>query len=458
MSSLFKIGRNDPCECGSGRKYKRCCMRKVEEILSRWRREEVWGRPDLHQALALACGLDPREQHRPDPEKVEQALASFRDIMAIEDEDLMADRLLELMNRLDELLETDEELNKLLFRMNELRPVIEELDARLEKSPEDTDPEDIVQELADKYLPGLVTPGIVKYTAWSLVECLRSRDWPNDDLLSIIYAIDCCPDKNTVQNPLWATVFEASLRAVVQAVVDFQKLRTEDGGLDWDRLEEYLAKHPLATREVSHKLEPLVRPAIMAIIQGQITLNIPPFAVAGALWSTARYVLTQLEKSDEESFQAVLESLTQRPEDSAQMMRILYDVGLNLDYPTFVKQVQTALDDWLRNESEEAEDDLVRSVSELAPVFGSELFPLLRWTLEMVYLVAVLRVLAELPVRFHKADTEDEATLDIGNRESWMSYTAYLESIGEIEGAAHVRAVCREDLTEALPSLENPPE
>ena len=23
--SLIKIGRNDPCPCGSGRKYKRCC-------------------------------------------------------------------------------------------------------------------------------------------------------------------------------------------------------------------------------------------------------------------------------------------------------------------------------------------------------------------------------------------------------------------------------------------------
>jgi uncharacterized protein len=24
----FKVGRNDPCPCGSGRKYKRCCMGK----------------------------------------------------------------------------------------------------------------------------------------------------------------------------------------------------------------------------------------------------------------------------------------------------------------------------------------------------------------------------------------------------------------------------------------------
>ena len=25
---MVKIGRNDPCPCGSGKKYKRCCMKK----------------------------------------------------------------------------------------------------------------------------------------------------------------------------------------------------------------------------------------------------------------------------------------------------------------------------------------------------------------------------------------------------------------------------------------------
>jgi tetratricopeptide (TPR) repeat protein len=27
---MAKIGRNDPCLCGSGKKYKRCCLAKVE--------------------------------------------------------------------------------------------------------------------------------------------------------------------------------------------------------------------------------------------------------------------------------------------------------------------------------------------------------------------------------------------------------------------------------------------
>lgn len=36
---MAKIGRNDPCPCGSGKKYKRCCAEKVEQ---RVRPEEAW--------------------------------------------------------------------------------------------------------------------------------------------------------------------------------------------------------------------------------------------------------------------------------------------------------------------------------------------------------------------------------------------------------------------------------
>jgi len=39
-----KIGRNDPCPCGSGKKYKKCCIGKFETILQRntlWKKEEI---------------------------------------------------------------------------------------------------------------------------------------------------------------------------------------------------------------------------------------------------------------------------------------------------------------------------------------------------------------------------------------------------------------------------------
>lgn len=32
MILLVKIGRNDPCPCGSGKKYKKCCMSKDQKL------------------------------------------------------------------------------------------------------------------------------------------------------------------------------------------------------------------------------------------------------------------------------------------------------------------------------------------------------------------------------------------------------------------------------------------
>ena len=32
MASVGKVGRNDPCPCGSGKKYKQCCERKTNAL------------------------------------------------------------------------------------------------------------------------------------------------------------------------------------------------------------------------------------------------------------------------------------------------------------------------------------------------------------------------------------------------------------------------------------------
>lgn len=40
MSFRYKIGRNDPCLCGSGKKFKKCCIDRVEEM-EKERREKL---------------------------------------------------------------------------------------------------------------------------------------------------------------------------------------------------------------------------------------------------------------------------------------------------------------------------------------------------------------------------------------------------------------------------------
>jgi hypothetical protein len=70
-----KVGRNDPCPCGSGRKYKKCCQAGFDEKdfhYRRWRRVEADLIPEL-----LAYGLETLG-----PEAIEDAWREFHDYAA----------------------------------------------------------------------------------------------------------------------------------------------------------------------------------------------------------------------------------------------------------------------------------------------------------------------------------------------------------------------------------------
>ena len=47
------LGRNDPCHCGSGKKYKQCCLAK-DEVKEREARTEAAAPPETEAASAEA--------------------------------------------------------------------------------------------------------------------------------------------------------------------------------------------------------------------------------------------------------------------------------------------------------------------------------------------------------------------------------------------------------------------
>jgi hypothetical protein len=70
-----KVGRNDPCPCGSGRKYKKCCQESFDEKdfhYRRWRRVEADLIPELFAYALETLG----------PEAIEDAWSEFHDYVA----------------------------------------------------------------------------------------------------------------------------------------------------------------------------------------------------------------------------------------------------------------------------------------------------------------------------------------------------------------------------------------
>jgi hypothetical protein len=54
MAEAVKVGRNDPCGCGSGKKYKRCCLAQAEAVELTWQRLRRTEGSVVEKVLAFA--------------------------------------------------------------------------------------------------------------------------------------------------------------------------------------------------------------------------------------------------------------------------------------------------------------------------------------------------------------------------------------------------------------------
>ena len=67
---MVKTGRNEPCPCGSGKKYKKCCLKKdnylknlPNDALNRLKRDfSKYNQKDLIKTL-IALSICPENQH-----------------------------------------------------------------------------------------------------------------------------------------------------------------------------------------------------------------------------------------------------------------------------------------------------------------------------------------------------------------------------------------------------------
>jgi len=95
--AVARVGRNDPCPCGSGKKYKKCCYAKDQKRLSNpsdvagVTLDELRLRPEQHLTRDRLLSMDRHELTRLNPTEIEAGLVpvlisellGFREIRAI---------------------------------------------------------------------------------------------------------------------------------------------------------------------------------------------------------------------------------------------------------------------------------------------------------------------------------------------------------------------------------------
>lgn len=80
---MTKVGRNDPCPCGGGKKFKRCCLPQVEkdERLERLRVEQDQQVAEVERLEALRKVAEARLAEAAEIEEVGRRLESVRELI-----------------------------------------------------------------------------------------------------------------------------------------------------------------------------------------------------------------------------------------------------------------------------------------------------------------------------------------------------------------------------------------
>lgn len=367
MSTIISIGRNDPCPCDSGKKYKKCCQRKVEAaahtISQIIQVPKDYYFPQLHlvvDALALAAGLAPLDDDAvlPDPELLgtyaNKMLAAVTDM---DEGEAIFDRLLEL-------LENHVLGRHIRFDAGQLCTMLEEF-SEDEGFVDDMDDEQIAEKLTGA-LDVLVTEDFRAKVTWQLIDFLQQPDLKDDDYPSIIWALFLTLDDDyTIDNPIWVSILQLSCydldmgheqlaKLVDKHNLDHPDCTKEEWEAGLNAMAEFLDDNPLIAQDLSQQTLENIRPGMMAIIEDNI-LSFPPYSVVNGLQDFYRELFAMIIKGTKQNHNFLkdhVESLVEHdiPEE---------------DFFIFGSTVNSIITQWVHQHQDE-DPALCQSLLELA--------------------------------------------------------------------------------------------
>lgn len=215
MSGYVDFGRNEPCPCGSGKKFKRCCREAVEKLMLHWnnRGRWPWISPQLQKALSLVCGLSPSEGEAPPPvSAVEQALDNLAEtVFAKEDDDALIDAMFSKWEIFAAMLEEGECFGDLRFPEEAVESFLEDLEEKLgfmNEEPDEEEIEELFEKEMDRLLPRLVNRQMTEGLAWKLIKALRREAFDPEKQSAVLLTLLTCLGGGV--NPVWEIIFRIS--------------------------------------------------------------------------------------------------------------------------------------------------------------------------------------------------------------------------------------------------------
>ncbi|WP_192868101.1 SEC-C domain-containing protein [Calderihabitans maritimus] len=453
MAGYFDFERNEPCPCGSGRKYKKCCRNTVEDYYMSWR-EKDWSlmEPPFAQALAALCGLRPdRDERVPGVEEVEEALSYIEDnfFQKEKEEDLVA-FLSGMANEFMRLLKEDEYFRHIRLSLDEAVDLSEHLDEHVSELGQDPD-----REAFENVFEAVMTEWLEKMgeeengdLAWKIFFGLRQKGYALRERAALLFALKLFSEKiRTATNPFWEAVVRVSIFEAWKGMEELEKFRENEGKVT---MEEILEKYPIIKKDISQRHYIKLLPAIGLILTGRLEFKLPAYAVLGGILKAVEHQAKRVLEEGKSDFPA--EDLSEKLKDLSpddELNRLLVETAWDIDYEIFVDTAVTFLDNWLHNEGKDETEEVREAVKVLKESFGDSLVDSSATVYFMHYVLCLAHAFgrreASLPVLGDEKGP-GIAWEQIYTPEGLEAYARYLEKMGKPEAAEHVRRVKEEVL------------
>ncbi|GFN23684.1 YecA family protein [Thermanaeromonas sp. C210] len=423
---IYRVERNDDCPCGSGRKYKKCCLSRVEEATRLLQRAVGPGvytatEREVITTLGFQCGLAMGEGGTPpDPERLGRLL-----IEAWEEEEKALETsgpggLEILINRLQKLLKAKEHLRSIRIPG----------DLLLELERAQDEGEEHLKRFIRRLSAELAARDDFVFEAiYSMAYSLHHENYADGELKTFLIGLGWFVDDNT-RDFFNTAVIRATAEELEEAEDTIEEIAKEIGeGSEEEaqnKIMDLLEGNLVYGEYLYTKLLPQVRPVLKAIREGRIKLILPLYAVIQGLYgflinAVALLPLEFLKKAIDEDmwgFGWVRECLWEKKEAEC-------------FWPELVRILKEQAD---RTEDKELAGAVEKLIFLVNIGVGIEKPGLV----EMLYLISIYNFFAHMPVTLDGTNMSVREPEDLFDEKLIAGYTEWLKAQGREREAEYL--------------------
>lgn len=396
MNKSFKLQRNEPCPCGSGKKYKKCCQNRVEEQQNLWKElDYVWVTPEMKHTLVMVSGLKPdKNEEVPDFAQLREALEEldkgiFNKELQLTDVDNYISRLLEVFT---ELLTKDDYFREMRFSLLQGLDILKYADQKMaeagkEEAAAQEKMAEMLHEVIQEWLKENIDDRANDWFLWKIMDSLRKRSYTLEERAALLFGVFNTLNDKPAENPFWEAFVRVVLYESSEAIHALEEmnvmdsspptLEDEEAVFTNEKMHELMQQNPTYRQEIMARISQITSSAMKMLSEGRLKLEVPPYAVLGGLLvanealrdKAAAFEKKETNEKSKEKAAEIVESFL------AHLQKVNMNEKLTLnwmaDYDILNETVRQFLEQWLVTEGQEMPEQEREQVIQCKLILGS---------------------------------------------------------------------------------------